>query len=125
LLAALHPNADDTAALETQVYQAILERRPAQAVSRLKEILAKPDPALGFYNGELRFWLAGRRKLLAIIPPPWKVGDRRGANWNLSSKTSRKIITSRGWRRAWESLTAPSPLYRNYSRYRTLASLGA
>src|SRR5439155_6668103 len=24
---------------------------------RLKEILAKPDPALGFYNGELRFWL--------------------------------------------------------------------
>src|SRR4029434_1649295 len=22
-----------------------------------KEILAKPDPALGYYNGELRFWL--------------------------------------------------------------------
>ena len=44
-------------ALETQVYQAILERRPAQIIPRLKEILAKPDPALGFYNGELRFWL--------------------------------------------------------------------
>ena len=29
LLAPLHPNADDTGALETQVYQAILERRPA------------------------------------------------------------------------------------------------
>ena len=29
LLAPLHPNADDTSALETQVYQAILERRPA------------------------------------------------------------------------------------------------
>jgi len=43
--------------LETQVYQAILERRPAQIIPRLKEILAKPDPALGFYNGELRFWL--------------------------------------------------------------------
>jgi tetratricopeptide (TPR) repeat protein len=43
--------------LETQVYQAILERRPAQVIPRLKEILAKPDPALGFYNGELRFWL--------------------------------------------------------------------
>ena len=57
LLAPLHPNADDTSALETQVYQAILERRPAPAISRLKEILAKPDPALGFYNGELRFWL--------------------------------------------------------------------
>ena len=57
ILASLHPGADDTAALETQVYQAILERRPAPAISRLKEILAKPDPALGFYNGELRFFL--------------------------------------------------------------------
>src|SRR4029077_11846803 len=47
LLAALHPASGDAAALETQVYQAILERRPAQIISRLKEILAKPDPALG------------------------------------------------------------------------------
>src|SRR5207249_1189381 len=59
------PTAELTQALETQVYQAILERRPAQMILRLKEILAKPDPALGFYpdpalgfyNGELRFWL--------------------------------------------------------------------
>jgi TolB-like protein/class 3 adenylate cyclase/Tfp pilus assembly protein PilF len=57
LLAPLHPNADDSGALEIQVYQAILERRPAQIIPRLKEILAKPDPALGFNNGELRFWL--------------------------------------------------------------------
>ena len=57
LLAPLHPNADDTGALGTQVYQAILERRPAQIIPRLKEILAKPDPALGYFNGELRFWL--------------------------------------------------------------------
>jgi serine/threonine protein kinase/Tfp pilus assembly protein PilF len=57
LLAPLHPNADDTIALGTQVYQAILERRPAQIIPRLKEILAKPDPALGYFNGELRFWL--------------------------------------------------------------------
>ena len=57
LLAPLHPNADDTTALGTQVYQAILERRPAQVIARLKEILAKPDPALGYFNGELRFWL--------------------------------------------------------------------
>ena len=57
LLAPLHPNADDTSALETQVYQAILERRPAPTISRLKEILAKPDPALGYNNGELRFFL--------------------------------------------------------------------
>jgi serine/threonine protein kinase/Tfp pilus assembly protein PilF len=57
LLAPLHPNADDTIALATQVYQAILERRPAQIIPRLKEMLAEPDPALGYFNGELRFWL--------------------------------------------------------------------
>jgi serine/threonine-protein kinase len=43
--------------LETQVYQAILERRPGQIIPRLKEILVKPDPALGYFSGELRFWL--------------------------------------------------------------------
>src|SRR5207302_11327838 len=48
LLATLHPGADDSGAVETQVYQAILERRPAQIIPRLKEILAKPDPALGY-----------------------------------------------------------------------------
>jgi len=57
LLAPLHPDADDTGVLEIQVYQAILERRPAEIIPRLKEILAKPDPALGYNNGELRFWL--------------------------------------------------------------------
>src|SRR6266567_3519834 len=57
LLAPLHPPADDTGALEIQVYQAILERRPAQIIPRLEEILAQPDPALGYNNGELRFWL--------------------------------------------------------------------
>jgi TolB-like protein/class 3 adenylate cyclase/Tfp pilus assembly protein PilF len=57
LLGPLHPATVDVRALETQVYQAILERHPAQIIARLKEILAKPDPALGFYNGELRFWL--------------------------------------------------------------------
>jgi TolB-like protein/class 3 adenylate cyclase/Tfp pilus assembly protein PilF len=57
ILAPLHPNADDAPALERQVYQAILERRPAQIIPRLKEILAKPDPALGYTNGELRLLL--------------------------------------------------------------------
>jgi TolB-like protein/Tfp pilus assembly protein PilF len=57
LLAPLRPAADLNQALETQVYQAILERRPAQIIPRLKEILAEPDPALGYLNGELRFWL--------------------------------------------------------------------
>src|SRR2546422_1103323 len=57
LLAPLHPNEDNLDALGTQVYQAILERRPAPVIPRLKEILAKPDPALGYSNGELRFFL--------------------------------------------------------------------
>jgi tetratricopeptide (TPR) repeat protein len=57
LLAPLHPGADDSPALETQVYQAILDRDPGPIIPGLKEIVAKPDPALGFYNGELRFWL--------------------------------------------------------------------
>jgi serine/threonine protein kinase/Tfp pilus assembly protein PilF len=57
LLAPLNPPADDTGALEIQVYQAILERHPAQMIARLKELLAKPDPSLGYNNGELRFWL--------------------------------------------------------------------
>jgi TolB-like protein/Tfp pilus assembly protein PilF len=57
ILAPLHPNADNPGALEAQVYQAILERRPAPIIPRLNEILANPNPGLGFINGELRFWL--------------------------------------------------------------------
>ncbi len=57
LLAPLRLGADYANALETQVYQAILESRPASIIPRLQEILAKPGQALGYYNGELRFWL--------------------------------------------------------------------
>ena len=57
LLAPLHPGADESTALETQVYQAILERRPAAMITLLEEVLAKPDPALGYVNDELRFYL--------------------------------------------------------------------
>src|SRR5213080_829739 len=70
LLAPLHPETDDPQALETQVYQAILERHPAQIIPRLKEILAKPDPALGYFNGELRFWLGWAQEV---------AGDHAGA----------------------------------------------
>jgi TolB-like protein/Tfp pilus assembly protein PilF len=70
ILAPLRPGADLTQALETQVYQAILERHPAQIIPRLKEILAKPDPALGYYNGELRFWLGWAQEI---------AGDHAGA----------------------------------------------
>jgi TolB-like protein/Tfp pilus assembly protein PilF len=57
LLAPLNPNADDPSTLEAQVYQAILERRPAQIIARLKDILIKANPALGYNVGELRFFL--------------------------------------------------------------------
>jgi serine/threonine protein kinase/Tfp pilus assembly protein PilF len=57
LLAPLHPTGDDNQVLETQVYQAILERQPGPVIPRLEEILAKPDPALGYINGELRSYL--------------------------------------------------------------------
>jgi TolB-like protein/class 3 adenylate cyclase/Tfp pilus assembly protein PilF len=63
LLAPLHPAANDSNALETQLNQAILERRPGQIIPRLKEILAKPDPALGFYNAELRSSLGWAQEL--------------------------------------------------------------
>jgi TolB-like protein/Tfp pilus assembly protein PilF len=63
LLAPLHPNADNPDALVTQVYQAILERHPAQIIPRLKEILAKSDPALGYTNGDLRFWLGWAQEI--------------------------------------------------------------
>src|SRR5712671_6554607 len=62
LLAPLHPAADDSGAFETQLYQAILERRPAPVISRLKEILTNPDPALGYHNGGLRFWLGSAQE---------------------------------------------------------------
>jgi TolB-like protein/Tfp pilus assembly protein PilF len=71
LLAPLHPTADDSGALEIQVYQAILERRPEQMISRLKEILAAtPDPTLGYVTSELRFWLGWAQEI---------AGDQAGA----------------------------------------------
>src|SRR5438046_2067472 len=75
LLAPLHPNADDTQALETQVYQAILERRPRQIIPRLKQILATPDPALGYVNGELRFYLGWAQEVAgdhAAVQESWR-----------------------------------------------------
>ena len=63
LLAPLQPAPDDPTALAAQAYQAILEHRPAPIIARLKEILAKPDPALGYFNGLLRFWLGWTQEI--------------------------------------------------------------
>ena len=57
ILDGLRPTADQSEALETQVYQAILKRQPAPMIRRLTEILASPDPSFGYINGELYFWL--------------------------------------------------------------------
>src|SRR5437879_9710211 len=81
LLAPLRLGADYANALETQVYQAILESRPAAVIAQLKEILAAPDQALGYYNGELRFWLGWAQEV---------AGDHDGAR--------------EGWRQALSEL---------------------
>ena len=117
LLAPLHPNADDPVALETQVYQAILERRPAPIIPRLKEILAKPDPALGYINGELRFWLGWAQEVAgdhAAAQESWRqarselepflkeqpensdlIGDLALANMGLGDKAAALALSER------------------------------
>jgi TolB-like protein/Tfp pilus assembly protein PilF len=118
LLAPLHPNADHTSALETQVYQAILERRPAQIISRLKEILAKPDPALGYHNGGLRFCLGWAQDIAgdhAAAQESWRqarselesflkeqpenyhlIGDLALTNMGLGDKAAALALSERG-----------------------------
>jgi serine/threonine protein kinase/Tfp pilus assembly protein PilF len=87
ILAPLEPATDDTNALETQLYQAILERRPAdQIAARLKALLARPDPLLGFYAGELRFWLGWTQQVS---------GDRIAAyeNWQQARRELESFLS--------------------------------
>ncbi|MDQ2868766.1 MAG: tetratricopeptide repeat protein [Verrucomicrobiota bacterium] len=70
LLGPLHASPDDSNVLYTQAYQAILERRPAQIVTRMKQILTQPDPAWGYGLGEMRFWLGWAQQV---------AGDQAGA----------------------------------------------
>ncbi len=118
LLASVQPAADDTNALETQAYQSILERRPAQITSRLKELLDKPDPALGFYKGELRFWLGWTQQIAgdhAAAQESWRqarselesflkeqpenhilLGDLALTNMSLGDKAAALTLAERG-----------------------------
>src|SRR5450432_2721094 len=57
LLAPVHAAAADEIAWRIQTYGAILSRQPTEIIRRLKEVLTKPDPTLGFFNARLRFWL--------------------------------------------------------------------
>jgi serine/threonine-protein kinase len=118
LLSRLRPNADDNTALETQVYQAILERRPTPMITRLKEILAKPDPALGYHNGGLRFWLGWAQHIAgdhAAAQESWRqarselesflkeqpenydlIGDLALTNMSLGDKEAALALSERG-----------------------------
>jgi TolB-like protein/class 3 adenylate cyclase/Tfp pilus assembly protein PilF len=60
-LTSAHSNPDDSSTLGTRIYQAILERSPAQIIPRVKEELARADPA-DFHTGELRLWLGWAQK---------------------------------------------------------------
>jgi TolB-like protein/class 3 adenylate cyclase/Tfp pilus assembly protein PilF len=63
LLAPLQPTATDRLTLRIKTYQAILERRPAQIIPLLKEVWAKPDPAIGYINPEQHFWLGWAQEI--------------------------------------------------------------
>ena len=71
LLAPLDSKPDDDGAIETQVYQAILERRTASIIPRLKEMVSKLDSASDDDKGELRFWLGWAQDI---------AGDHAGAH---------------------------------------------
>src|SRR5207249_11239729 len=73
VLTPLYSNADDGGTIDTQAYQAILERRTAPIIPRLKEMLSKPDSAPGNDKGELRFWLGWAQDI---------AGDHAGAHEN-------------------------------------------
>jgi len=71
VLAPFYSKPDDDSAIETQVYQAILERRTTSIIPRLKEKLSKLDSAPGDEKGRLYFWLGWAQDI---------AGDRAGAH---------------------------------------------
>jgi serine/threonine protein kinase/Tfp pilus assembly protein PilF len=135
LLSPLHPPADHPSALEAQVYQTILERHPASIIPRLREILAKPDPALGFYNGELRFWLGWAQEVAgdhAAAQESWRqarselesfvrdqpenyilIGDLALINTGLGDKAAALALSERAMAAnptEKDAMTGPSPI---------------
>jgi TolB-like protein/class 3 adenylate cyclase/Tfp pilus assembly protein PilF len=135
LLAPLRPSSELYQTLQTQAYQAILERRAAPVIARLKEILAEPDPVLGYLNGELRFWLgwaqevagdhAGAQEswrqarselepLLKEQPENYQlIGDLALINIGLGEKTAALALSERGLTALpieKDALAGPKPL---------------
>ena len=113
----------------------ILERRPAQIIPRLKEILAKPDPALGYINGELRFSLGWAQEVAgdrAAAQESWRqargelepllkeqpenfglIGDLALTNMGLGDKAAALALAERAMAAVpmeKDALTGPFPL---------------
>jgi TolB-like protein/Tfp pilus assembly protein PilF len=135
LLAPLHPGADDSSVLETQVYQTMLERNPGPMIPRLKEVLAKPNPALGYLNGELRFWLGWAQEVAgdhAAAQESWKqarselepflkeqpenfylIGDLALTNMGLGDKAAALTLSERAMAALpieKDAVTGPAPI---------------
>jgi TolB-like protein/Tfp pilus assembly protein PilF len=135
LLAPLHPGADDSSVLETQVYQTMLERNPGPMIPRLKEVLAKPNPALGYLNGELRFWLGWAQEVAGdhtAAQESWKqarselepflkdqpenfylIGDLALTNMSLGDKAAALTLSERAIAALpidKDAVTGPSPI---------------
>ena len=135
LLAPLHLTADHIEGLETQAYQAIMERRSALVIPLLKEILAKPDPALGYFNGSLRFWLGWAQEVAGDHPgaqQSWRqarselesflkeqpenyllIGDLALTNMALGDKAAALALSEQGMAAnpiEKDSLTGPIPI---------------
>src|SRR6476659_10154514 len=70
LLTPFYSRADDGGTMNTQAYQAILERRTAPIIPRLKEALSKSDSVPNADKVELRFWLGWAQDI---------AGDHSGA----------------------------------------------
>ena len=62
-----------------------MERRPAQMIPRLQEILSKPNSKLGYVDGELYFWLGWAQEV---------AGDRAAAHesWLHAQRELERLI---------------------------------
>lgn len=87
LLSPLRFGADDSAALETQVYQSILERRPQLMISRLEEVLRASNAKLGLTDGELRFWLGWAQQVAGNL-------ETAKANWRRAREELEPLLAA-------------------------------
>ncbi len=81
LLSPLQPAANDAAIVETQAYQAILERKPGLAIAQLQTLLAKPDPEMAALQTDFRFYLGWAQQV---------AGNQTAAQLNLQ-QASREL----------------------------------